>query len=76
MKGKSIEYDVTKFSAIEEIPSRIISAIASYFEYFQAEQAQVISQQIKKRKMQSGYLQDLIDGLPLEERLKMSNFRT
>jgi len=75
MKNRNIEYDVAKYSVIEEVTSRIISAIASYYKNLQTEQAEVNSQQIRKRRMQSGYLQDLIAGLPLEERLKVGNFR-
>ena len=76
MKGKSIECDAVKYSVIEEIPSGIISAIANYFENYQAKQAQAINQQIKKRRMQSEYHQEMTGGLPLEEKLKFGSYRS
>ncbi len=76
MKYKSIEYDVAKYSVIEEVPHRIISAIASYFERIQAEQAGAKRQHIKKRRMQCEYHQEMTDRLPLEERLKFGSYRS
>lgn len=76
MKYKSIEYDIANYSVIEEVPSRIISAIANYFERIQAEQAEAIRQQIKKRRMQSEYRQEITDGLPLEVKLKFGSYRS
>jgi len=76
MTYKSIEYDVAKYSVIEEALSRIISAITSYFERIQAEQAEVKRQQIKKRRMQSEYHQEMTDGLPLEEKLRFGSYRS
>ena len=76
MTYKSIEYDVAKYSVIEEALSRIISAITNYFERIQAEQAEVKRQQIKKRRMQSEYHQEMTDGLPLEEKLRFGSYRS
>ncbi len=76
MTYKSIEYDVAKYSAIEEARSRIISAITSYFEGIQAEQAEVKRQQIKKRRIQSEYHQEMTDRLPLEGKLRFGSYRS
>ncbi len=76
MKYKSIEYDVANYSVIEEVPHRIIFAIASYFERIQAEQGEAKRQQIKKRRIQGEYHQEMTDGLPLEEKLKFGSYRS
>ncbi len=76
MKYKSIEYDVAKYSVIEEVQHSIICAIASYFERIQAEQAEAKRQQIEKRRMQSEYHQEMTGGLPLEEKLKFGSCRS
>jgi hypothetical protein len=76
MKYKGIEYDVTNYSVIEEVQHGIISAIARYFERIQAEQAEAKRQQIKKRRMQSEYHQEMTDGLPLEEKFKLGSYRS
>jgi predicted ATP-binding protein involved in virulence len=76
MKYKSIEYGLAKYSVIEEVQHSIISAIASYFEKIQAEQAEAKRQQIKKRIMQSEYHQKMTGGLPLEEKLKFGSYRS
>ena len=76
MTYKSIEYDVAKYSVIQEVTHRIISAIASYFERIQAEQAEATRQHIKKRRLQSEYHQEMTDRLPLEEKLKFGSYRS
>jgi len=41
----------------------------------QSEQAEVRRQMIKKRQMLNEYHQEMIDGMPLQERLKSGNYR-
>ncbi len=75
MKGKGINYNFARFSIIEEAISRVTSAITNYVERSQAELAETKRQLTEKRQAQSEYHQEMVDGMPLEERLKMGNHR-
>lgn len=75
MNSKSVHYDVEGHSLIEEVIVRITSTISGLFENIRAEQ-EVVKQRLKeKRQILGKYHQELIDGLPLEERLKLGGHR-
>ena len=75
MNSKSIYYDVEGYSLVEKIITGIASRISGFFGNIRAEQ-EVAKQQLKeKRQVLGKYHQELIDGLPLEERLKLGGYR-
>jgi hypothetical protein len=49
--------------------------IRNFIERIQSEQAEARRQMIKERQMLNEYHQEMIDGMPLQERLKMGNYR-
>jgi hypothetical protein len=63
---------------IEVIDDFRVSAgliIRNFIDRIQSEQAEARRQMIKERQMLSEYHQEMIDGMPLQERLKMGNYR-
>ena len=49
--------------------------IHNFFDRIQSEQAEAKRQMIKERQMLNEYHQEMIDGMPLQEKLKMGNYR-
>lgn len=49
--------------------------IRNFIDRIQSEQAEARRQMIKGRQMLNEYHQEMIDGMPLQERLKSGNYR-
>jgi hypothetical protein len=75
MKARSIKYNHEGISTFEEISSYLTSAVARFFEQIRADQENASYERLDKRRMLNQYHIEMFDGLPLEERLKTSNYR-
>ena len=49
--------------------------ILDFIDRMQSEQAEARRQMIKRRQVLNSYHQEMIDGMPLQERLKLGNYR-
>ena len=75
MKARSIKYSHEEISTFEEISSYLTSAVARLVEQNRGDQDKASHARLDKRRMLSQYHKEMFDGLPLEERLKASNYR-
>jgi len=49
--------------------------IRNFIDRIQSEQVEARRQMIKERQMLNEYHQEMIDGMPLQEKLKIGNYR-
>jgi hypothetical protein len=75
MKARSIKCNHIEISIFEEISSYLTSAVIGFFKQIRVDQEKAKREQLDKRRMLNQYHQEMFDGLPLEERLKTSNYR-
>lgn len=60
------------FGGFRSSASRLIR---NFIDRIQSEQAEARRQMIKERQILNEYHQEMIDGMPLQEKLKMGNYR-
>jgi len=75
MNARSIKYNHEGISSFEETSSCLTSVVARFFVQFRADQEKASHERLDKRRMLNLYHKEMVDDLPLEERLKTSNYR-
>ena len=60
------------FGGFRSSASRLIR---NFIDRIQSEQVEARRQMIKERQMLNEYHQEMIDGMPLQEKLKIGNYR-
>ena len=75
MKTRSIKYNHGEIPTFEDISSYLTSAVAKFFEQVRADQDKASRDRLDKRRLLNQYHKETFDDLPLEERLKTSNYR-
>ena len=68
-------YSQTDTNATGSFYSSVDRLVSNFIDRMQSEQAEAGRQILKKRQMLNEYHQEMIDGMPLEERLKSGNYR-
>ena len=75
MKARSIKYSHGEIPTFEDISSYLTSAVARFLEQIRADQEKASHERLDKRRILNQYHKEMFDDLPLEERLKTSNYR-
>ena len=75
MNARSIKCRHEEISIFEETSSCLTSVVARFFEQIRADQEKASHERLDKRRTLNLYHKEMFDDLPLEERLKTSNYR-
>ena len=75
MKARFLKYKHEEISTFEETFSCLTSTVIWFFKQIRGAQERATNERVDKRRMLSQYHKEMFDGLPLEERLKTSNYR-